>query len=216
MAVQLGAVGKVTTGFSKPYIAKYNNANGVISFTDTRILARGVEVSIEPETSDLNRFYADNLEAETAGGYMTGGTLTLTVDGLLRDAEQMISGLPEVGEDGWLAFGDDQKTPYLAVGFLTRYMSGGVTCYTPTIILKTVFNQISKTAHTQEEDIDWQTQELTASIVRSDNANHDWKWLGDDFATEEEAEAVLQTKLGYVAPAVDNTDDTTTDDSEGA
>lgn len=201
MAVQLGAVGKVTTGFSKPYIAQYNNSNGTITFTNTRVLARGVEVSIEPESSDLNRFYADNLEAETSGGYMTGGTLTLTVDGLLRDAEQMLSGLPEASEDGWVAYGDNQKTPYLAVGFIVRYMSGGVTCFTPTIIPKTLFNQVSKTAHTQEEDIDWQTQELTASIVRSDNANHDWKWEGEDFATEEEALTSLQTKLGYVEPA---------------
>ena len=200
MAVQLGAVGKVTTGFSKPYIAQYNNSNGTITFTNTRVLARGVEVSIEPESSDMNRFYADNLEAETSGGYMTGGTLTLTVDGLLRDAEQMLSGLPEASEDGWVAYGDNQKTPYLAVGFIVRYMSGGVTCYTPTIIPKTLFNQVSKTAHTQEEDIDWQTQELTASIVRSDNANHDWKWEGEDFATEEEALTSLQTKLGYVEP----------------
>ena len=201
MAVQLGAVGKVTTGFSKPYIAQYNNSNGTITFTNTRVLARGVEVSIEPESSDLNRFYADNLEAETSGGYMTGGTLTLTVDGLLRDAEQMLSGLPEASEDGWVAYGDNQKTPYLAVGFIVRYQSGGVVCYTPTIIPKTLFNQVSKTAHTQKEDIDWQTQELTASIVRSDNANHDWKWEGEDFATEEEALTSLQTKLGYVEPA---------------
>lgn len=201
MAVQLGAVGKVTTGFSKPYIAQYNNSNGTITFTNTRVLARGVEVSIEPESSDLNRFYADNLEAETSGGYMTGGTLTLTVDGLLRDAEQMLSGLPEASEDGWVAYGDNQKTPYLAVGFIVRYQSGGVVCYTPTIIPKTLFNQVSKTAHTQEEDIDWQTQELTASIVRSENANHDWKWEGEDFATEEEALTSLQTKLGYVEPA---------------
>lgn len=212
MAVQLGAVGKVTTGFSKPYISKYNNTNGTISFTNTRVLARGVEVSIEPESSDLNIFYADNLQAETSGGYMTGGTLTLTVDGLLREAEQMLMGLPEAGEDGWLAYGDNQSSPYLAVGFLTRYMSGGVTCYTPTIILKTLFNQPQKTAHTQEEDIDWQTQELTASIVRSDNANHDWKWEGEDFATEEEALASLQSKLGYVAPASDET----SDETEGA
>lgn len=201
MAVQLGAVGKVTTGFSKPYIALYNNSNGTITFTNARVLARGVEVSIEPESSDLNRFYADNLEAETSGGYMTGGTLTLTVDGLLRDAEQMLSGLPQASEDGWVAYGDNQKTPYLAVGFIVRYQSGGVVCYTPTIIPKTLFNQVSKTAHTQEEDIDWQTQELTASIVRSDNANHDWKWEGEDFATEEEALTSLQTKLGYVEPA---------------
>lgn len=195
MAVQLNAVGKVATGFSKPYVAKYNNVNGAITYSDGQVLARGVEVSIEPETSDMNRFYADNLEAETAGGYMTGGTLTLTVDGLLRQAQRLIMGLPEPDDDGWIAFGDNQAQPYVTVGFIVRYMSGGVTCYTPTIISKCMFDQVNITASTQEEEIDWQTQELTASILRADDANHNWKEEGENYATEAEAEQALKAKL---------------------
>ena len=50
------------------------------TYTSGQILARGVEVSIDPEVGDDNTFYADNISAETAPGVFTGGTVTLTVD----------------------------------------------------------------------------------------------------------------------------------------
>ena len=101
------ATGKVSTGFSKPYVAKYVNNNGTVSYTDAQILARGVEVSLEVESGDPNNFYADNVVAETVAGTFANGTLTLTVDGLLQDAEAMILGLDEAGADGFLY----KKTP---------------------------------------------------------------------------------------------------------
>ena len=194
--LQFFAAGKVCTGFSKPYAAKYNASGGVISFTEGRVLARGVNVKVAPDSSDDNGFYADNQLAESDNGVFTGGTLTLTVDGLLTAAERMLMGLPEAGADGWIGYGDNQQVPDVAVGYIARYMSGGVTTYTPTILVKTKFNQLSLSAATQEQEIDWQTQELTARIMRGENANHDWKLIPEnDYATEAEAEAALRAKL---------------------
>ncbi len=190
------ANGKVCTGFSKPYVAIYNANGGSISYTSGRVLARGVEVSIEPETSDDNNFYADNQTAESANGTFTGGTLNLTVDGLFTDAERLIMGLPSAGADGFMAYGDNQAAPNMGVGYIARYMSDGVTTYVPTVLAKVKFNQINSEAATQEEEIDWQTQELTAAIMRGDDSNHNWKYVGADYATEELAETALRTKLG--------------------
>ena len=50
------AVGRVCTGFSLPYIAKYAATGGTITYSDVQKLARGVSVSIEPESSDSNNF----------------------------------------------------------------------------------------------------------------------------------------------------------------
>jgi hypothetical protein len=91
------AYGKVVTGFSKPYVANYANNDGVVSYSNPTRLARGVEVSIEPEVSDASNFYADNIVAETVGGVFTGGKVTLTVDGLKQAAEKLIQGLPTAG-----------------------------------------------------------------------------------------------------------------------
>lgn len=192
----MAAAGRVITGFSKPYVAKYTATDGAITYSSARVLARGVSVSVEPETSDSNTFYADNQAAETDAGTFTGGTATLTVDGLLADAETFIMGLPEAGTDGWSAYNDKQDIPYVGIGYIVRYMSDGKTTYVPTVLVKTKFQNKSDSANTQEDSIDWQTQELTANIFRGDDADHSWKYIGKDYDTEAEAEAALKTKLG--------------------
>lgn len=190
------AAGKVITGFSLPYVAKYAASEGTVTYSNGMKLARGVEVSISPESTDDNNFYADNVLAESDSGRFTGGELTLTVDGLLIAAEQLIMGLPTAGQDGWTAYGDDQNAPDLGVGFIVRYMSDGVTTYVPIVLAKVKFAPIEINAATQEEEIDWQTTELTGTIMRGEDANHNWKFVGADVATEKAAEDALKTKLG--------------------
>lgn len=190
------ANGKVCTGFSLPYVANYSANGGVITYTNGRRLARGVNVSLSPNTSDDNNFYADNQLAESASGVFTGGTVDLTVDGLFIAAQRMIMGLPAAGTDGFTAVGDEQSVPYVGIGYITRYMSDGVTTYVPTVLVKAKFNQLSESAATQEDEISWQTQSLTAALMRGDDANHNWKYIGADYPTEAEAERALQVKLG--------------------
>ena len=190
------ANGKVCTGFSKPYVAKYTANGGIITYTLGRPLARGVNVTLSPNSSEDNNFFADNQLAESASGAFTGGTVTLTVDGLFIASERMIMGLPAAGADGFTAYGDDQKVPDMAIGYIARYVSGGVTTYVPTVLVKTKFNLLEQSAATQESEIDWQTQSLTATLMRGDDANHNWKYLGKDYTTEADAERALQVKLG--------------------
>ena len=132
----MSAFGKVCTGFSKPWVALYANNNGTITYSDAQRLARGVEVSIEPETSDPQNFYADNVSAETIGAMFNGGTCTLTVDGLLQDAQKLVAGLPTADTEGFLNYGKDQNPPFVGLGFILRYLSDGVTYYTPIILTR--------------------------------------------------------------------------------
>ena len=196
MTVTFSQAGKVATGFSHPYVAKYAANAGAITFSDAMELARGVSVSVQPTTSDANKFFANNQEAESGPNRFTGGTATLTVDGLLVAAERFIMGLPAAGEDGWTTYGDSADTPFVAIGYIARFMCGGVESFTPTILVKTKFQQINSDYATQEEEIDWQTQELTADLFRGDDLNHSWKYLGGDFETEAAALTALRTKLG--------------------
>ena len=191
------AAGKVCTGFSLPYVAKYSATGSTVTYSNGMKLARGVNVSIDPESSEDNGFYADNVLSENADATFTSASLTLTVDGLLAAAEEMIMGVAAPsGTDGWIEYGDDQSVPYVGVGFIARYMSGGVTTFTPYVLAKCMFNQVPTNAETQEEQINWQTQELTARVMRGDDAKHNWKYIGGDFETEAAAEAALKTKLG--------------------
>ena len=192
----MSAAGKVCIGFSKPYVAVYTNSGTTITYSDGRVLARGVDVSIEPETSDDNKFYADNVEAETDAGTFSGGTLSLTVDGLHQDAESLIMGLPAADQSGWISYGDSQTVPFVGVGYIAKYMSGGEITYVPTVIPKVVFNQISSSHATSEDSLNFQTQALTAQIKRADDADRSWKYLGEPQTTEALAEAAIKTKFG--------------------
>lgn len=194
MALISAAAGRVTTGFSFPYVGIYEATGTTVTYTGVQELARGVSVSIEPESSDNNPFYANNIEAENDAGTFNGGTMTLTVDGLLQSAEALIMGIT-ASEDG-IEYGDNINQPYCGVGFITRYRSGDQTSFVPTLIRKVKFDILGNDAETQEESIDWQTQELSAHIYRSDMENRSWKWEGTEYATEAAAVAALTDKMG--------------------
>lgn len=191
----MSAAGKVCTGFSKPYVALYSASSGTITYSSGQLLARGVNVSVSPESGDDNNFYADNILAESADTKFTGGEVTLTVDGLMSTAERLIMGLP-AASSGWTSYDDDQSVPYVGVGFIARYQSDGVVSYVPYVLAKCMFSQINTAAATQEENIDYQTQELSAKIFRGDDAKHAWKFVGNEETSEATAEAALKTKLG--------------------
>lgn len=192
----MSAVGKVTIGFSKPYVAKYSESGGVVAYSDGQLLARGVSVSAEVDSSDNNNFYADNIIAESDAGTFSGGTLTLTVDGLLQDAEKLIQGLAAANTAGFLVYDDNQAAPYVGLGFIIKTMSEGVTYYTPVIFTKTRAGQLTVSAETQGESIDWQTAEVPFSIFKDDSATHAWKMVGGELADEATAEAAIKTLFG--------------------
>ena len=195
------ANGRVITGYSMPkYAVIGENGYGTV-----KALARGVSVSMDIETADDNNFYADNVLAESASGLFTGGTLTLTVDGLKDDARKDIQGLPDassvtITEGGTstvsvYVYDDRQTVPYCGVGFVVRYMEDGVTSYVPVVLTKVQFSVDSIEANTQEEDIDWQTSELSAKIFRDDTTNHSWRKIGAAQTTEAKATAVISALL---------------------
>lgn len=169
------ADGRVITGYSDPYVAVYNvSTAGVVSYTNKQSLARGVEVDIEVETTEDNKFYANNIVAENEAGKFRKGTLTATVDGLKDAADNLIYGLT-ANTGGYTDYDDDQTIPYCGFGCVVRYMEDGVESFMAIVLPKVMFNEHSTAAKTQEEEIDWQTQELTAQIFRDDTTKHKWK-----------------------------------------
>lgn len=196
------ANGRVITGYSMPRVALYSATGNTVTYTNVQPLARGVDVSIEPETADSNDFYADNVLAETASGQFSGGTLTMNVDGLKDAARTLIMGLPTatevtVGTETVDVYDYDnrQVIPYVGVGFVVRYMEEGVTSYMPVVLPKVQFAVEGLEAATQEDEIDWQTQELTASIMRDDTTEQKWRRVAAAQTTEAKAVAVIEALL---------------------
>lgn len=194
----------VTTGFSKPYVAKYSNEGTTVTYTEGMPLGRGVSLSLNIETADDNNFYADNVIAETESGKFTNGSATITVDGLSNDAATLVFGLPEpesvqVNESPveMQGYGEALDPPYVGYGCVRRTQYKGKVEYWPVILPKIKFAVPSEEMATQEENIEFQTQELSATIERDDTEKQNWKRVSaTGFPTEAEAYAVVTSILG--------------------
>lgn len=195
----MAAAGKVCTGFSLPYVAKYAMSGTTVVYSDGQKLARGVEVSMDITTADNTQFWADNVACEEVGGKFQEGTLTLTVDGLLEASEKLIQGITtstvSVGTATMTvySYNNNQQIPYVGVGYIARYMSDGVTTYVPCIVPKCKFQTPQHNAATESDgEIDFQTQELTASIMRDDTSLGEWFKMANGQDTEAKAEAYIK------------------------
>lgn len=193
----MSAAGRVRVGFSLPYVALYTNTAGTVTYSGGMRLARGVEVSLSPETSDNTDFYADNAVQESEGGRFTGGTCTLTCDDPLAAAKALIEGTPTADTNGWVKHGDTVTKPYVGLGWIVTYVSDGVYSYVPTVVRKARLTSIADEASTREDGVEYQTSQQEYAIFRDDTTNHDWKWVNEEgFDTEAEAEAAMKTVLG--------------------
>ena len=199
------AAGKVTTGFSLPYVAKYAHSGSTVTYSQGQKLARGVNVSITPTTNNAeNNFYADNGLAESAPGGYNGATFSLEVDGLHQTAEKLIYGLGNADSNGFVNYNDAASHPYCGIGFVVRQQEEGVVSFKAVVIPKGRFDYPTIAAATQEQEIDWQTQTLTGTIFKSDATNCPWLMNGESYevgttyTTEALAEAAAESKIKTV------------------
>ena len=196
-----------TIGLSKPYYAIYAEAGGVVSYSDGAVMGKATEANISIETTEDNNLYADNAVAETDRTF-AGGTLTLSTDDLSQEVSKAILGLTEqaiTGIDGVtdtsvkeLVYDDAQVTPYLGVGFIIKKKVNGAYKWRGVVLPKVMFSVPEDAATTQGESIEWQTPELTGTIMRDDSATHVWKKEAT-FTTEAQAEAYIKARLGIAA-----------------
>lgn len=171
-----------TIGLSKPYYAKYSNNGSTVTYTGGALLGKAVELSMELEGAESNVLYADNGPAESANQF-AGGTLTITTDDLLPEAAAGILGLTlqtvtneniQTETPKELIFGDGQVIPYVGFGVIVKKQKDGAIKWLGLVYPKVQFNNPGISAVTQGETIEWQTPELTATILRDDTAAHNW------------------------------------------
>ena len=196
------AAGAVGTGFRYPTVALYGSNGAPGTHTKGRRLARGVNMSLNIQTAEGNVFYADDVAAESNADQFSKGTMTLTVDGLLPESERMINGLPEeesvtVGNKQVpiTRTGDDANSPNVGYGAIRVYESNGIELFRCVVLPKVCFRQMGFDAETRTEQKNYQTQTLTADILRIDSGKHDWRWLGALYDTVEEAVADMDALL---------------------
>lgn len=191
-------------GLSKPYIAKYSNTGATVTYTQPTLIGKAITMTLALNSGDANVLYADNAPAESDNQF-SGGTLTIGTDNLSAEAMMSLFGAKEeaisasdvtTSDAKWLVHDDDQIIPYVGFAGIIMKKVGGLTKYVAVVYNKVQFQNINDSATTKGETIEWQTPELTATLMRSDNAKHEWKRITTDLDTEADAEAAIKAFFG--------------------
>lgn len=198
----------VGTGYRFPMVANYAAVGNAVTYTNLMSLGRGVSMEWEVEASDTNNFYADDVIAESIGGLFQSGSGTAVVDGLDQATANKILGLPvarNVSVGGTTVsvqgYSVDQP-PYVGIGFIRREQMNGAVTYRPIVFPKVRFSMPSGSAATQEEDIDWQTQELSFTIYRDDTTYAEWMITPENgMSSENDAKNFIRVMLGGTVSA---------------
>ena len=165
-----------TIGLSRPYYAKYTSNGSTVTYSDGALLGKAIELSMDLDSADSNILYADNGPAESDNQF-AGGTLTIKTDDLLPEAAAGILGLSLQSGSSTpqeLVFGDTQEIPYVGFGAIIKKKQNGVIKWLGLVLPKIQFSNPGISAVTQGETIDWQTPELSATIMRDDTSAHTW------------------------------------------
>ncbi len=194
-------------GLSKPVCANYTAEGNTVTYSDVYAADKAVEYSFEADVAEDKDLYADNQVAETAAGRFVSGKLTLKTADLTPELSKKILGLKtatrQVGEEmvTEVIYDDDQAAPYLGFGIIEEHQIDNKTGYLPVVFPKVRFSIPADAATTRGDEVDWQTKEISGTVVRSDqvddNYNHPWKITPQKmYATEAEALKYNNTVLG--------------------
>lgn len=190
------------TGLSKAYYAVYNANNGAPTYSGGGVFGKAVDADISLDGSDPVIFYADNGPAESAQTF-SGGTLTITNDRFDLRVVAAVLGLtvdtiqtPAAGIG--LDFPADLSVPYVGYGTIFRDQVDNVPVFRPIVLLKTQFQVPADAGSTQEDTVEFEGHEFTATIMRSDETQHRWKRMAR-FDTEADAEAWIKSILNIPA-----------------
>ncbi len=198
------------TGLSYLVVApyKYDEATDDVTYGEGSITARMAEYKVDVEVEEDNNCYLDNQIAETAPGRMKSATLTVSTGEFDAKMSKMLLNAKEISETvggkevKGIAFDDDMVSPPVGSGLIEEHVFHGKYFYRAFLFPKTTYKIPAGAATTRAETIDWQTQELTATIMRSEEKetdgtpalHHPWQkyW---DCDTEKEAMDLLKQIL---------------------
>ena len=196
------------TGLSRPYVALFSDASGSPKYTGLARAEKAVKYSIKTEVSDnkTNNFYADNTisESDVGAAVVTGGTLSLDVDGLGYDTSKLILGIAEKSitiaskEIKYQEFNDSMVTPFLGFGIIERHQKNGKQSYVAVILPKVKFSVPDDAADTAGESVSWQTDSIDGKFYRCGSSNA-FKIKSPAFDTEDDADAFIHAILGAAA-----------------
>lgn len=190
-------------GFSKPKVAVYSASGNTVSYSNGKVLGKGIELSLSLDGGGSdNILYADNAPAESDKATFSGGTVTITTDNLSPEVYDFLMGITAESYtvDGVTGVkvstdGIESDAPYLGLGGIRKLQINNQIKYQAVIFTKVQFQPAGEDWSTQGESIDWQTPEIEATLMRDDSATPTWRKRSSYLDTEADAEKVLNKLL---------------------
>ena len=194
-------------GLSKPYAAVYSvSTGGTVAYTSGKVCGKAISLELSLDGGNDNILYGDNGPIESDNQF-AGGSLTIGTDDLYADVMKDFLGMQEeainttgftnftTASPKWYKNNDDQVIPYLGFGAIAKKKVGSAIKYVALIFNKIQFQNLAQSLETQGETITWQTESITANIMRSDDTKHDWRWISSDLDSEADAEQIIKSVL---------------------
>lgn len=186
-------------GLRGVYAAKYNNTNGVISYTGIQHVGDAISANIELSFAE-GRLYAEDVRAE----YMrkaTGGTISIGVKYIKQAAQTLMFGVTTesqtVGGQSVtnVKLGGNTEGDYVGIAFYSPDMVDGAKKFSCVLVKKALFGPPSLTLQTMGESITFQTPTTTGELMGDDSTTRELI-VTAVCDTEAAAKAWVQQNLG--------------------
>lgn len=190
------------------FYAKAVIQNGIVTgYTGgTKMMGKAISATFEPNTPEDNPLYANNGEAENDSSGASGGTLKFTLDRLTMDAAADLYGLQVVettvqvnGEQvqgkGLKYTGLETSSP-VGTAFIRMLQEDGVRKHEVLLYRRATYSMPSENAKTIGESIEWQTPEISGSVMgMEDDGSNAW-YETFVFPTQAASIAYIESILG--------------------
>ena len=135
---------------------KTENIGTLPTYEGGRVVGRAISAEVSLTRTE-SKLYADDVLAESENA-ITGGNISIGLDDILEEAQELIFGLVKVGDEY-----DDKAVgaPYVGLGYLQERRYKGAVSYLPWWYYKVQFAPVDDRAQTRGENVEWQT--VTAS-----------------------------------------------------
>lgn len=192
-----------TKGLSYFVAGKYSYAQGAVTYTEGRVLAKAVAYTINLDEPTRNDFYADNAVAESDNQTFGSGNVNLDPAQISPEDKAWLLGQTprevQVGTGNTVQvydYDDSMEPIYAGFGFIELDQINNVDKYQAVTLVKTKTRTPANSATTKGESINWQTHPITADIYRDDSSAHRWMTESALFDTEDAAKAYLNHIFG--------------------
>jgi phi13 family phage major tail protein len=180
-------------------VATVNETTGAITYGTPKKPAKAISFSFEPSVADAV-LYADDGVAES-DFRVTGGSVTMGID--REDLETQCDMLGHEYSEGEVIDNVDDVAPYVGVGRITKLMVDGAIKYRGTVLALVKFNEPSESDQTQGENVEFNTTELSGSMVVPEDGNWRHRKIFDSKA---EAITYIEGLLTGTSSASTNTE----------